>query len=146
MARKKASGKKTARKKKAAVKSAGTRAQKALLRRKAASAGKQVARRATGKRRRTRRLRGHADEPAEPLVPRRRGLGPNSGGQSGDVEGLRGVAFGDSESVEELMEDGQSFEAEAVAGVENALDPDQGEVRTHEVPEDDVPSEYLDNQ
>lgn len=44
------------------------------------------------------------------------------------------------------MEDGQSYEAEAVAGVENAPDPDQGEIRTHEVPEDDVPSEYLDNQ
>jgi N utilization substance protein A len=48
----------------------------------------------------------------------------------------------DSESVEELLEEGQSFEAEAVSGVENAKDADQGEVRTHEVPEDDVPGEY----
>jgi hypothetical protein len=45
--------------------------------------------------------------------------------------------------VEELLEEGQTFEAEAVAGVENAPDPDQGEVVTHESPEDDVPKEYL---
>ena len=50
----------------------------------------------------------------------------------------------DSESVEELAEEGQTFEAEAVSGVENAKDPDQGEVTTSEVPEDDVPPEYRD--
>jgi hypothetical protein len=48
----------------------------------------------------------------------------------------------DSESVEELLEEGQSFEAEVVAGVENAPEPDESEVRTKEVPEDDVPEEY----
>lgn len=48
----------------------------------------------------------------------------------------------DSESVEELLEEGQSFEAEVVDGVEKALDPDQGEVRTRQLPEDDVPEEY----
>ncbi len=47
-----------------------------------------------------------------------------------------------SESVEELLEEGQSFEAEVVAGVENAGDADESEVRTREVPEDDVPEEY----
>jgi hypothetical protein len=36
------------------------------------------------------------------------------------------------------------LEADAIQGVENALDADQGEVETHEVPEDDVPQEYLD--
>ena len=51
----------------------------------------------------------------------------------------------DSESVGELLEEGQTLEAEAVQGVEDALDADQGEIRTHEVPEDDVPEEYLDN-
>jgi hypothetical protein len=50
----------------------------------------------------------------------------------------------DSESVEELAEEGQDFEAEVVSGVENAKDPDQGEVTTTEVPEDDVPPEYTD--
>ncbi len=72
----------------------------------------------------------------------RRGLGPNAGGQSGDIQGLPRGEDVDSESVEELSEEGQSFEAEVVSGVENARDADQGEVRTHEVPEDDIPDEY----
>jgi N utilization substance protein A len=76
--------------------------------------------------------------------PARRGLGSNAGGQSGDTQGLNRDERDDSESVEELAEEGQAYEAEAVSGVENALDPDQGEVRTHEVPEDDVPGEYED--
>jgi len=50
----------------------------------------------------------------------------------------------DSESVEELLEEGQAFEAGIVEGVENAPDADEGEIRTKEVPEDDVPEEYLD--
>jgi hypothetical protein len=70
------------------------------------------------------------------------GLGPGSAGQSGDTQGLSDVEAG-SESVEELIEEGQSFEAEAISGVEDALDPDVAEVHTKEVPEDDVPSEYL---
>jgi hypothetical protein len=50
----------------------------------------------------------------------------------------------DSESVEELVEEGQDFEAGAVAGVEDA-DASQGEVRAKQVREDDVPLEYLEN-
>ena len=50
----------------------------------------------------------------------------------------------DSESVEELVEEGQSYEAAVISGVENALDPDQGEVETRETPADDVPGEYID--
>jgi hypothetical protein len=46
--------------------------------------------------------------------------------------------------VDELLEEGNSFEAEVVKGVEDAADADEGEVHTHEVPEDDVPGEYLD--
>lgn len=72
-----------------------------------------------------------------------RGLGGKSGGQSGDLQGLSNSAGADSESVDELIEEGNAFEAEVVEGVENAPDADQGEVRTHEVPEDDVPGEYL---
>ena len=34
--------------------------------------------------------------------------------------------------------------AGAVAGVEEADNADEREVRTHELPEDDVPEEYLD--
>jgi N utilization substance protein A len=70
-------------------------------------------------------------------------LGPNSAGQSGDLQQISDVAGADSESVEELLEEGNSFEADAVAGVENAKDPDVSEVTTRQVPEDDVPEEYL---
>jgi hypothetical protein len=73
-----------------------------------------------------------------------RGLGARSGGQSGDTQGIAAKPDVDSESVEELLEEGQSYEAEVVEGVENAPDPDQGEVRTREVEEDDVPEEYRD--
>jgi hypothetical protein len=71
--------------------------------------------------------------------------GPGSAGQSGDTQGLSDVAEAGSESVQELVEEGQSFEAEVIAGVENAPDPDVAEVHTKQVPEDDVPSEYLGN-
>ena len=50
-------------------------------------------------------------------------------------------AGADSESVDELLEEGNAFEADIVKGVEDA--GDEGEVHTHEVPEDDVPGEYL---
>ena len=74
----------------------------------------------------------------------RRGRGSGAAGQSGDLQGLSRNADVDSESVEELAEEGQAFEAEVVSGVEDALDPDQGEVRTREIPADDVPEEYTD--
>ncbi len=67
-----------------------------------------------------------------------------SGGQSGDLQGLSGVEGADSESVDELLEEGNAFEADVVAGVQQAGDADEQEVHTHEVPEDDVPGEYLD--
>jgi hypothetical protein len=76
---------------------------------------------------------------------RRTGLGPDSGGQSGDTQGLSDDAVAGSESVLELVESGQYFEAEAIEGVEDALDPDVAEVHTKQVPEDDVPPEYLEN-
>jgi hypothetical protein len=63
-------------------------------------------------------------------------------GQSGDLQGLSNRPTANSEGVEELLEEGNALEAEAIQGVENALDADQGEVE-HEVPEDDQP-EYLD--
>jgi hypothetical protein len=76
----------------------------------------------------------------------RRGLGSDAAGQSGDTQGLRRNEIADSESVEELVEEGQDYEAEAISGVENAKDPDQGEVTTREVLEDDVPLEYDDEE
>jgi hypothetical protein len=69
-------------------------------------------------------------------------IGPNSAGQSGDLQGLSDVADSNSESVKELVEEGNAFEADAVDGVENAKDPDVSEVTTRQVPEDDVPEEY----
>jgi hypothetical protein len=72
-------------------------------------------------------------------------LGPSSGGQSGDLQQISEVADADSESVAELVEEGNAFEAEVVDGVENAKDPDVSEVTTRQVPADDVPEEYLNN-
>ena len=73
-------------------------------------------------------------------------LRERSGGQSGDLQGLSNIEAADSESVAELIEEGNAFEADAVAGVEHAGDTDQKEVRTHEVPQDNVPGEYLDKE
>lgn len=67
-----------------------------------------------------------------------------SGKQSGDLQGLSRREGADSESVEELLEEGNAFEADAVMGVEDADSADEKEVHTHELPEDDVPEEYLD--
>jgi hypothetical protein len=72
------------------------------------------------------------------------GLGPEAGGQSGDTEGLSEEESVDSESVEELVEEGQAFEAGIISGVEDAPNADEGGVRTRQVPVDDVPQEYLD--
>src|SRR5881227_701868 len=71
------------------------------------------------------------------------GSGARSGRQAGDLQGLSNVQGADSESVDELLEEGNAFEADAVTGVEEAGDADEREVRTHEVPEVDVPEEYL---
>lgn len=72
--------------------------------------------------------------------------GTRSGEQSGDLQGLSNVETADSESVDELLEEGNAFEAEAVKGVEEAEDADEREVRTHEVPQDSVPGEHPDKE
>ncbi len=72
--------------------------------------------------------------------------GPGSAGQSGDTQGLSNTPEATSESVAELVEEGQYFEAGIISGIENAPDADVSEIHTHEVPSDDVPSEYLENQ
>jgi hypothetical protein len=83
-------------------------------------------------------------EGADSVVFEPKGMGARSGGQSGDLQGLSNREGADSESVDELLEEGNAFEAEVVKGVEDVPDADEGEVRTHEVPEDDVPDEYLE--
>jgi hypothetical protein len=96
-------------------------------------------------RRKARPSRSGKQDVTNPVAIRgRRGLGGTSGGQSGDTQGLSRREDVDSESVTELAEEGQDYEAGVVSGVENAKDPDEGEVTTTEVPEDDVPPEYTD--
>jgi hypothetical protein len=72
--------------------------------------------------------------------------GSRLGDQSGDLQGLSNIESVDSESVDELLEEGNAFEAEVVSGVEKSGEPGVREVRTREVPEDDVPAEYLDEE
>jgi hypothetical protein len=79
-------------------------------------------------------------------VPARSEGRERSGQQSGDLQGLSDFERADSESVDELLEEGNAFEADVVSGVQAAGDAEEKEVRTHEVPEDDVPDEYLDNE
>jgi hypothetical protein len=74
------------------------------------------------------------------------GLESRSGQQAGDLQGLSRLPAADSESVEDLIEEGNAFEADVVAGVEHADEDQEREVHTHEVPEDDVPEEYLDKE
>src|ERR1700691_5809487 len=74
--------------------------------------------------------------PAETIRFERKGLGADSAGQSGALQGLSTSASADSESVDELFEEGNAFEAEVVEGVQHAPDADRGEVHTHELEED----------
>jgi hypothetical protein len=127
--------KKAARKKpaaKAAVRKTATK--RAAL--KARSAGRKTARP-------QKRVRGKSQE-VDTVAFEPAGRGARSGGQSGDLQGLSNVGRANSESVDELLEEGNAFEAEVVQGVEDAGNADEGEVHTHEAPEDDVPGEYLD--
>jgi hypothetical protein len=86
----------------------------------------------------------HRNTPVDRDASEHEGGDPDSGGQSGDTQGLSKDAGADSESVEELAEEGQSLEAEIIDGMENVPDADVSEVTTQEVPKDDVPQEYLD--
>src|ERR1700736_3430905 len=47
---------------------------------------------------------------------RTQGMRSRSAGQSGDLQGLSNVEGADSESVDELIEEGNAFEADGVAG------------------------------
>jgi hypothetical protein len=135
--------KKPAPKKKTVAKKKSTAKKKAAAKKQPVAKKKAVAKKTQLRRKKSRsRARQETTFPITGIG--RRGLDSASGGQSGDTQGLSRSEDEDSESVEELAEEGQYFEAEAVSGVENAKDPDQGEVTTSEVPEDDVPGEYTD--
>jgi hypothetical protein len=92
---------------------------------------------------RKKRVRGRS-ESVNTVASPVEGQRARSGGQAGDLQGLSDTEGADSESVDELLEEGNAFEAEVVKGVEDARDADRGEVHTHEEPEDDVPGEYRD--
>ena len=59
-------------------------------------------------------------------------VGPDSGGQSGDTQGLSEIADAADESVEELADTGQAYEAEVIEGVEDAADHPEKPVHTRE--------------
>jgi hypothetical protein len=139
MAQKKKSIKRGKRKKPS--RSGGASAKKPTLKKTAAK--RKASARKTAVRKRG--LRGKR-EVVDTVVYQPRGLGARSGGQAGDLQGLSGAEGAASESVEELLEEGNSFEADIVKGVEDAQGADEHEVKTHEVPEDDVPGEYLDEK
>jgi hypothetical protein len=59
-------------------------------------------------------------------------VGSDSAGQSGDTQGLSPAVNDADESVEELVETGQAFEAEAVQGIQDAEANPERPVETHE--------------
>jgi len=73
------------------------------------------------------------------------GRGPRTGGQSGDIQALPTLEESGPESVRELAEEGQDYEAELISGVESVPDADQGEIRPRGMRENNFPpksSEY----
>jgi len=60
-----------------------------------------------------------------------RQVGPESAGQSGDVQRLSITEDADNESVEEPDETDQAFEAARVEGLEDAADHPERPVHTH---------------
>jgi hypothetical protein len=77
-------------------------------------------------------------ETEEEAVP-----GIHKGDMSGDLQGLSTLEYDDSESVSELIKEGQDLEAELIEGVEDAPDADKGDVRVHKAPQKDAP-DYKD--
>ena len=59
-------------------------------------------------------------------------VGPDSAGQSGDPQGLSQIEDANEESVEQLADTEQAYEAAAVKGVEDAADHPERPVHAHE--------------
>src|SRR5271155_2913236 len=87
-------------------------------------------------------VQGNQDVETVRLKPKSRVARAGTG--AGDLQGISVVEDVDSESADELLEEGQAFEAGIVSGVERAGNAEESEVVTHEVLEDDVPEEYDD--
>jgi hypothetical protein len=142
-ARKPAAAKKVVRKAKASV---GAKKQ-AVAKVKVAAQNKAAAARKTSPQRTPPTLqasvsRGSQDVQTVRLKPKSRVARAGTG--AGDLQGISIVEDVDSESADELLEEGQAFEAGIVTGVESAGNAEESEVITHEVLEDDVPKEYDD--
>ena len=58
-------------------------------------------------------------------------VGPGSAGQSGDMQRLSDIEDASEESVEELADTDQAWEAAAVEGLEDAADHPERPVHTH---------------
>ena len=153
MAKKKAAPKKL--KKAAKAASAKKVAQKTKLatgaKKKPVAKAKIIARAAAKKKTAPKRIRavsqasivqGNQDVETVHLKPKSRVARAGTG--AGDLQGISIVEDVDSESADELLEEGQAFEAGIVSGVEEAGDAEESEVVTHEVLQDDVPKEYDD--
>jgi hypothetical protein len=86
--------------------------------------------------------------PIAPVTPVEKQPPPETGaasaGQSGDLQGLPGREDVENESVRELIEEGQFYEAELVDAVENGPVDETRPLRPRQMPEDDVPLEYTD--
>ena len=67
-------------------------------------------------------------------------VGSDSAGQSGDTQGLSQDADSSEETVEELADTDQAYEAGILGGVEDADDHPKGPVHTHE---DQSKTEYV---
>ena len=143
MAAKKRSRKSPIRKKKSRLKKKTKTSLRAPKRKAATRKSTLRAKRSPNKRRNSSK-RGSASRTQDRTYPvRKPGLSEN---QSGDLQNLSTTEDIGSESIDELAAEGNAFEADVLQGVEDAENEEEHEVRTHEVPEDDVPSEYQDEE
>ena len=138
-----ASAKKVAQKKKVAASAKKKPVAKAKIATKASSAvKKKIAPKRTRAVSQASIVQGNQDVETVRLKPKSRVARAGTG--AGDLQGISIVEDVDSESADELLEEGQAFEAGIVSGVEKAGNAEESEVVTHEVLEDDVPKEYDD--
>ena len=138
MAKKKSTRKKLKKQKRVAVKKVAQKA-KVAAKPKASAKSKSAAKK---KKVRTRAAIRWKSQDVETVHLKPKSLVARAGAGGGDLQGISVVEDVDSESADELLEEGQAFEAGIVSGVEDASNADGAEVTTHEVPQDDVPGEY----
>ena len=93
-------------------------------------------------------LKGDLEAQLDDLGTDPRQVGVDSAGQSGDPQLLSTIEDANEESVEELAETDQAFEAAVVEGVEDAADHPERPVHTHEEygRPDDIPPDKRDDE